>query len=279
MLTDILTFALEIGTLIALTALGYALIFSVLKFINFAHGELITVGAYAGALATSSLKTGLFLTTLVAFLVTGTLGVVIERLAFRRLRASRLSMFLSSFGVALVLNGVISLAFSSTARRVDILGSQATLRPINLLGLVVILATIATWVLNRTKFGLGLRALAADESGAELVGIQPDSLISVTFFVASGLAGVAGLILALTFGATPDLGGKYGIWAFAVVLMAGFGSVIGIIAVSLASGCVLGGVTYFFGNYSYGNAVLFGLMALTLLFRPNGLFGAELRRF
>ena len=145
--------------------------------------------------------------------------------------------------------------------------------------MVVTAALGATWLLNRTRTGLALRALASDATAAELLGVQPEKLIRATFFICSGMAGVAGLILSLKVGANPDLGAKYGIWAFAVVVMAGFGSVLGIIGVSLLSGAILGSVPYFLGSASYSNVVLFGLMAVTLVFRPNGLFGSDLRRF
>lgn len=284
--TDIIISGVLIGILISFVALGFALTFSILKFVNFAHGEMLTVGAYLTYVFSQSFHLNLLLSAIMGVVFTGLLGVMIERLAFRPLRSQRLSMFVSSFGVSLILNAIITLSFGSssyvfTTSSATVQIGQVRLTYVELwaLGAFVVSLLSLFFILRKTRYGLAARAISENPNAIALLGIPGDRLVSLTFFSSSMLAALAGVIFALMHGLTPQMGQKYGIWAFVVVVVAGFGNVSGLLASGIMTGLIITGVIYFFGSYTYVNAVLFGIMALTLLVRPNGLFGMRLRSF
>lgn len=283
--TDVLLSGISIGLLISFVALGFALTFSVLKFINFAHSDLLTVGAYLTYVCTQTLGLNILLGAAIAVAATGLLGVLIERFAFRPLRNQRLSMFVSSFGVSLVLNAVITLCFGSSSRVLSnyegsVQAGSLRLSYVELWAFLTFagLFLLIAYTLRRTQYGLAIRAVAENWDGVAFLGIPCDRLVSITFFVSSALAATAGIMLAMMSGLTPQMGQRYGIWAFAIVVVAGLGNVMGIPITGLFTGVVIAGVMATFGSYTYVNVALFGLMSLVLLTRPEGVSGLRLRR-
>ncbi len=273
---ELLRSGLELGSLIAFIALGYALVFGLLRFVNFAHGDLVTLGGYSAWLAMTRAGVGLMTASLIAAITCGVAGIAIERLAFRPLRERRLSMFLASFGVSLLINAVITLAFGSTTRILMPLDvSRQSLLPTVALGITLVAGML--W-LTRSASGLAARGIADSPETAALAGIDVDRVVTVVFFLSSALAGLAGVFIAAGSGLTPDLGAKYGVQAFAVVVIAGFGSIAGIAAVGLLVGVVFNQAIYLTGSYSYANVALFAAMTVVLLLKPYGLFGIALRR-
>jgi branched-chain amino acid transport system permease protein len=286
MSSDLLMSGVLIGALISFVALGFALTFSVLKFINFAHGDLMTVGAYLTYVGVRALQLNIFVSAVIAILLTGALGVLIERLAFRPLRRERLSMFVSSLGVSLVINALLTLTFGGSSRTLTTMANgldfgYVTLAVPEIIALMafILLVVTLTIVLRRTRFGLAARAISEDWNATALLGIPSGRVVSGTFFVSSALAGFAGVLFALMYGLTPQMGRTYGIWAFVVVVVAGFGNLPGLAASGIITGLTIVLVMSGLGSYTYVNAVLFGTMTIFLFWRPLGLFGTRLRSF
>ena len=213
-MTDLLMSGITIGVLIALIALGFALTFSILKFINFAHTDLVTIGGYLAYLC-GQVHLGAFTSVVVAVVLTGLLGALIERLAYRPLRGQRLSMFLSSFGVSILLNSSISLSFGSTSRSLPIaqnavrVGGQTIAdAEVVAICLFLVLLPLSWFILRRTRYGLAARAISENWDGVALIGIPCDRLVSFVFFVSSGLAALAGILLGSLYSLSPQIGHK-----------------------------------------------------------------------
>ena len=299
---------LSIGTVYAIFALGYTLIFSILGIINFAHGAIFTVGAYftyalmGGAFGFNGLLANAKLPVELPFAVAlilgstlaGLLGVAIERIAFRPLRrkgADSLLTVVSSLGVALVIVNVIqylvgaenytfpantygnlpaAINFGTAEKPIPIRSVQVVI-----FGVSVVILTILTFLINRTKFGKAMRAVAEDPITASLLGINTDFFIVLTFFVSSFLAGLAGTLVGSSVSiAGPYFGIAFGLKGLAVIVLGGLGSIPG----AVLGGLVIGLVEAFVpSDYSaYKDAVAFGILFIMLLVRPEGLLGRRL---
>jgi len=299
---------LSIGTVYAIFALGYTLIFSILGIINFAHGAIFTVGAYftyalmGGAFGFNGLLANAKLPVELPFAVAlilgstlaGLLGVAIERIAFQPLRrkgADSLLTVVSSLGVALVIVNLIqylvgaenytfpantygnlpaAINFGTAEKPIPIRSVQVVI-----FGVSVVILTILTFLINRTKFGKAMRAVAEDPITASLLGINTDFFIVLTFFVSSFLAGLAGTLVGSSVSiAGPYFGIAFGLKGLAVIVLGGLGSIPG----AVLGGLVIGLVEAFVpSDYSaYKDAVAFGILFIMLLVRPEGLLGRRL---
>lgn len=276
-----------IGSIIAFVALGYSLVYSILKFINFAHGELMMIGAYFCYIFSNILHIEpFFLSAVISVALTGFVGVIIEKIAYKPLRnQNRLSMLLSSFGVSIILQAVISLIFSSSVRVFTVTDPIISIGVNNFYvrELIIISFLIITFVSLNIIFkysiaGLSIRAISSNNTKTMLLGVNTDRIISYSFFAASSLAAIAGISLGIEIGLTPSMGFQYSIWAFIVAIIAGLGSIRGIII----SGLVFGVLIYFIILYTsvlFANAVAMGLMSLFLLIKPEGIFSFKLRKY
>ncbi len=299
---------LSIGSVYAIFALGYTLIFSILGIINFAHGALFTLGAYLtyalmgrrfgfnGLLANAQLPIQLsFVPAMVlGAVLAGLVGVAIERFAFHPLRqrgADPLLTVVSSLGVALVVVNVIqylvgaepytfpSDIYGNLPERVNF-GSAANPIPIRTVQLVIfgvsmLILVVLTYLINATKYGKAMRAVAEDPTTASLLGINPDRFVVLTFFVSSFVGAIAGTLVASSVGiSNPYFGINYGLKGLAVIVLGGLGSIPG----AVVGGLVLGLFEAFVpGEYSaFKDAVAFGLLFLVLVIRPRGLMGRRL---
>lgn len=299
---------LSIGSIYAIFALGYTLVFSILGIINFAHGAIFTLGAYfayalmGGAFGFNGLLANLVLPLKLPFALAlilgstlaGFVGVAVERIAFRPLRqkgADPLLTVVSSLGVALVIVNLIqylvgaenytfpadtygnlplAINFGTAENPIPIRSVQVVIFAVS----VVILA-ILTYLINYTKYGKAMRAVAEDPTTANLLGIDTDRFIVLTFFVSSFLAGLAGTLVGSGFSITgPYFGISFGLKGLAVIVLGGLGSIPG----AVVGGLVIGLVEAFVpGEYSaYKDAVAFGLLFIMLLVRPRGLLGRSL---
>ncbi|MFO1061350.1 MAG: branched-chain amino acid ABC transporter permease [Dongiaceae bacterium] len=271
---------IALGSTYALVALGFSMVYGLLFFINLPHGEVMMVGAY---LALGGIVIGLppVLAVPAAMLLTAALGVVVERLAYRRLRrARRLAPVLSALGLVLVLqNGVRLLVGPQTLSFPPILGSQS----LQLAGLHVTSSALWTIVIagvlllalelfaRRTDVGIAIRGASEDPVGAILMGINPDRIVAVAFAVGSGLAAVAGVLLAARYGSvSPFMGFPVMLKAFAACVLGGIGNlrgaVIGAMVIGLAevlAGAYLGGI--------YQDVMAFTVLVVALLLWPAGL--------
>lgn len=299
---------LSIGSVYAIFALGYTLIFSILGIINFAHGAIFTLGAYFtytlmggtfgfnGLLANASLPVQLpfAIALILGSSLAGLVGVAIERLAFRPLRrrqADPLLTVVSSLGVAVVVVNLIqylvgaeiytfpadaygnlpaAINFGTTAQPVMIRSVQVVIFAVS-----VVILTILSFLINRTKFGKAMKAVAEDPITSSLLGIDTDRFIVLTFFVSSFLGGLAGTLVGSSVSiAGPYFGIAFGLKGLAVIVLGGLGSIPG----AVLGGLVIGLIEAFVpADYSaYKEAVAFGILFLMLLVKPSGLLGRSL---
>ncbi|MEI6344637.1 MAG: branched-chain amino acid ABC transporter permease [Verrucomicrobiota bacterium] len=284
---------LSLGAIYALIALGYSMVYGLLKFINFAHGDVLMVGAFAGFFATPFVRRFLpdpWMSTAAviiwAMVVCALLGVIIERLAYRPLRNQpKLAVLITSIGVSLLLSyggqllfGVNQKGFPDLLPPINIaLGAGVSVSGNHLLVIVVTLGLLVSLrqIVMRTRFGLALRALSQNRDAAALMGVHNDAVISLTFALGSALAGAAGVLYAMNIHSIePLMGTLPGIKAFVAAVLGGIGSLPGAVMGGLILGlseCLLGGSCL----SSYRDAIAFGLLILILLLRPSGLFGTS----
>lgn len=282
---------LSLGAIYALIALGYSMVYGLLKFINFAHGDILMIGAFAGFYAAPWIHHLLpepWMTTagvlLWAMLVCALLGVIIERLAYRPLRNQpKLAVLITSIGVSLLLSyggqilfGVNQKAFPDLLPPLRIpLGVDVTISGNHLLVMVVTVVLLIglRMIVLQTRFGLALRALSQNRDAASLMGVNSNAVISLTFALGSALAGAAGVLYAMNIHSIePLMGTLPGIKAFVAAVLGGIGSLPGAAVGGLLLGlseCLLGGSFL----SSYRDAIAFGLLIMILLLRPSGLFG------
>jgi len=292
---------LSLGTIYALVALGYTMVYGVLKLINFAHGDVYMVGAFAGyylgAILGADRRPNVgkaALVTMGAMAICGALGFVIERFAYRPLRhRARLTALITAIGVSFLLEFGFQLnplvrtpiefppgpaprffpALVELGEPLDLLG--ATLQRIDVLGFVVAILLMLglQWIVYRTRFGVAMRAVSFDSQIAGLMGIPVNRIISGTFILGAALAAAAGIINASSRPRIePLLGLMSGLKAFVAAVLGGIGSVPG----AMVGGFLLGLVEEFVAGYTssrYRDAIAFTVLILVLLVRPEGLFG------
>jgi branched-chain amino acid transport system permease protein len=284
---------ISLGAIYALIALGYSMVYGLLKFINFAHGDVLMIGAFAGFYATPMvhhLFPDPWMTTAVVLFwamgVCALLGVLIERLAYRPLRNQpKLAVLITSIGVSLLLSyggqilfGVNQKAFPDLLPPIRVsLGEGVTISGNHLLVIVVTIFLLVglSWIVLKTRFGLALRALSQNRDAAALMGVNSNVVIAMTFALGSALAGAAGVLYAMNIHSIePLMGTLPGIKAFVAAVLGGIGSLSGAAVGGLLLGlseCLLGGSFL----SSYRDAIAFGLLILILLIRPSGLFGSS----
>jgi len=293
---------LTTGALYALVALGFSMVYGVLKLLNFAHGDLYMVGAYIGffviqwfgGAAHVSIPVPLLLVimfVLAAGLVGG-LGVAIERFAYRPLRdAPRIAPLITAIGVSFFLESSALLLFGAQYRvynTADFISlssgiqiGSVTIDSVQILVLVlgVVLMAGLQLLVNRTRLGRQMRAVAADREAAEMLGINVNFVITATFFLGSALAGVAGIMGGLLFNqVTSTIGFIAGLKAFTAAVVGGIGSIPG----AMLGGLVIGVAESFVTGYissTYSNLIVFGILIVVMLIRPSGLLGrAQLQK-
>jgi branched-chain amino acid transport system permease protein len=278
---------LMLGGAYALVAIGYTLIFGVLNLLHLAHGEVFMVGAYVGlALALAGFSPWVVLVG--AMLAAATLGVLVERVAFRpvRNRGSHVTPLITTIAVGLVLQHVVvkifgaePVAFPAPFASAAIVIGPVTLTTLQLLilGTSLALMGLLELVLRATPTGMAIRATAENQTVAGLMGINVSLAIVATFAIASALAGAAGVLLAWNFtGLSPFFGVKVGLKGLAIMLLGGLGNVTG----AMLGGLIVGVVEVMSVAYlasSYRDAFAFAVMILILMLRPTGLLGARLQ--
>jgi len=284
--------ALSLGAIYALIALGYTMVYGVLRFINFAHSDVFMVGAVAGCLIGKHLPAGTWwggLTCLVgAMIACAALGMLIERFAYRPLRTSpRLNVLITAIGVSLFLEytfqnehvfGAAPRAFPQVFPQVvwQLRGLTLSSNQLLVVGVALVLMVALQFIVFRTKIGTAMRAVALNPRAAQLVGINPDVVVSFTFALGSALAGAGGILYALNYQSVePLMGVMPGLKAFVAAVIGGIGNIPG----AALGGLLIGTIETFVGGSqlsTYKDAIAFALLILILLFRPTGLLG---RRF
>jgi branched-chain amino acid transport system permease protein len=281
-----------LGSTYALVAIGYALVFGVLRLLHLAHGEVFMVGAFVGVQAVIWFNVGPFVALLGGLVGAAVLGVLIELLAFRPIRrrsGSFLAPIVSSIGAGLVLQEVMTKLFGAEqipfpeqfASRVYDLGLvNVSGAHLFILGVAFVSMASLHLFITRTRYGTAMRATAENIQVASILGVNVDTVILLTFAVASALAGIAGVLVGLNYNAiSPFMGIDMSTKALAVMLIGGLGSIYGAMAGGLLLGLVeVISVAYLASSYRDGFA--FCLMILVLLLRPRGLFstGVDVER-
>jgi branched-chain amino acid transport system permease protein len=293
---------LTTGALYALVALGFSMVYGVLKLLNFAHGDLYMVGAYIGFFVIQWFGGSQHLTIAVPLLLVimfvlaaglvGGLGVAIERFAYRPLRdAPRIAPLITAIGVSFFLESSALLLFGAQYRvynTADFISlssgiqiGSVTIDSVQILVLVlgVVLMAGLQLLVNRTRLGRQMRAVAADREAAEMLGINVNFVITATFFLGSALAGVAGIMGGLLFNqVTSTIGFIAGLKAFTAAVVGGIGSIPG----AMLGGLVIGVAESFVTGYissTYSNLIVFGILIVVMLIRPSGLLGrAQLQK-
>jgi Branched-chain amino acid ABC-type transport system, permease components len=303
---SLLIVGLATGAIYALVALGYTLVYGIIELINFAHGDIFTIGTFVtiavlnvfGVQASNpptkftwGLIGALLAACVISFLACAVLGVVIERIAYRPLRnAPRLAPLISAIGVSLILQDVAKLWFGSSQVSFANLPTPTitigtlSFDSVNLILIfaAVILMVVLSFMVNRTRIGRAMRAVAQDRDAASLMGVNVNQIISITFFIGAGLAGAAGFIYGLKFPNTQFTAGfQLGLIAFTAAVLGGIGNIQGAMLGGFIIGLIVAMVSYIppsilpQGGVSWQEAVVYVILILILVFRPAGLLGQQ----
>ncbi|MDE5603113.1 MAG: branched-chain amino acid ABC transporter permease [Helicobacter sp.] len=289
---DIITFfqqcinGLSLGSMYALIAIGYTMVYGCLRLINFAHADIMMVGAFLSFFGMNSFGLPFFASGILAIVLCALLGIVIDRVAYMPLRnAPRISMLITAIGVSFFLENLFNIVFGSTprffdapeffSRNIDFFGINLTIIALIVPIVVLVLLMVLLGILYRTKQGMAIRASAFDIHTIALMGINVNSIIALVFGIGSILAGVGGIFYAISYPTIePLMGVLIGLKAFAAAVLGGIGSVGG----AMLGGFILGfsevmAVAIFPELGGYKDAFAFLFLILVLLFRPVGIMG------
>jgi branched-chain amino acid transport system permease protein len=296
---------LTIGSIYALIALGYTMVYGIIELINFAHGDVFMIGTFISitifsvlGITSTSHPTGLTLLSILLITSLGTmlfcavLGVIIERFAYRPLRnAPRLAPLISAIGVSLILEdsaklwkGVAYVSFPRIFPLVIYPLGPVSISSVDVMviSVAVLLMIVLQLFITRTRTGRAMRAVAQDREAAALMGVNVDRIIAITFFIGAALAGAAGFIYGLEFGSTVFyVGYQLGLIAFTAAVLGGIGNIVGAMLGGIVIGLIEALTTLIpssvlpHGGTAWTNAIIFGILILILIFRPSGLLGQQ----
>ncbi len=287
MFTQQLINGITVGGIYALIALGYTMVYGILKIVNFAHGDVFMVGSFLGLLFVQNAGMPIYIAYPAAMLVTAAVGVVIERVCYRPIRikgTDALSILIAALGVSIFLENFAQLVWGTGTHAYvqEIKEKNYEFGNINLsniqigvIVLCVLLMAALYFVVNKTKIGVAMRATSQSITSAQLMGINTEMVIAATFGVGSALACVAGVLVGTYYDAVyPLVGYSYGLKAFAAAILGGIGSIPG----AMLGGFLIGIVETLGSAYisaGYKDAFAFGILILVLIIRPSGLLGKK----
>ena len=276
---------ISLGSVYAIIALGYTMVYGIAKMLNFAHGDVIMVGAYIAFCAMAYLSLPPVLAVLMAMVVCTALGIVIEGLAYKPLRqAASLAVLITAIGVSYFLQNAALLIWGANPKIFDSVFSVGTIRlfageltitseTILTIAANIVIMIALTLFTGRTKLGKAMRAVSEDKGAAELMGINVNRTISLTFAIGSALAAIAGVLLCSSYPTLmPTTGSMPGIKAFTAAVFGGIGSIPG----AMIGGILLGVIEILGKAYistELGDALVFAVLIIVLLFKPAGLLG------
>ncbi len=283
---QLLVNGISTGAVYAIIAAGWALIFSILKFSNFAHGGTMVVAAYAGMLCTKVFGGNLWLTLISAAAIGGVLNIAVELVSFHRIRIKTnqlLLLFVSAITMGLLLQNLVAIRFGgifysypnffeNTNRYLTVFGLSIDVADVYMLLVAAVCIFALVMILKKTRLGVAVRALSMDPRATSLMGMNVNMIVLSTFFIAGALAGVAGVFIGTRTVLSPTLGSTYTVKAFMVAVIGGLGSLNGALYAALMLGVVETFLTSWIGS-ALQPVGSFVFMMLFLLFRPNGLAG------
>ena len=280
---------IRLGSIYAIIALGYTMVYGIAKMLNFAHGDVIMIGAYSAFVALYRANLPLPIALIISIIISTLLGVIIERLAYKPLRqASSLAVLITAIGVSYFLQNLALLIWGSAAKifptildygSINLFNDQLKISYQMLITITVciVIMILLNLFIKKTKIGKAMRACSEDKEAAALMGINVDNIISLTFAIGSGLAAIAALLLCAAYPTvTPTLGSMPGIKAFTAAVIGGIGSIPG----ALLGGLLLGVIEIIVKAYGLSeltDAIAFGVLILVLLFKPTGLLGKKVK--
>ena len=278
---------ISLGSIYALIALGYTMVYGIIKLINFAHGDVFMLGAFIGFYAIARWEMHFILALLLSMVLCAIIGVIIERVAYKRLRnATRIAALITAIGVSLLIEytviffrGASPEAYPTVieSRNIEVFGVQISIQALFILAISIILMLLLQFIVHQTKIGKAMRAVSHDADAARLMGINVDNTISVTVAIGSALAGAAGVIFGIYYTRIePLMGVLPGLKAFVAAVLGG----IGIIPGAMVGGLVLGVVETIVSALGYSlwrDAAAFVILILILIIRPSGIFGKNTR--
>lgn len=279
---------ISLGSVYALIALGYTMVYGIAKMLNFAHGDVIMIGAYTVFITVSTMGLPPLLGILLSIVVCTALGMAIERIAYKPLRmASPLAVLITAIGVSYLLQNLALLIFGANTKSftsvvkipaVKLAGGQLTISGetiVTVLTCIVIMILLTTFI-KKTKAGQAMLAVSEDKGAAQLMGINVNGTIALTFAIGSALAAVAGVLLCSAYPSlTPYTGAMPGIKAFVAAVFGGIGSIPG----AFIGGLLLGVIENLSKAYLFSelaDAIVFGVLIVVLLVRPTGLLGKKI---
>ena len=275
---------LSLGSVYALMALGYTMVYGI-KMLNFAHGDIIMVGAYTVSVVCTTMGLSPVIAVIASAVICTVLGVTIEKIAYKPLRsASPLAVLITAIGVSFFLQSVALLIFGSNAKKVPPVVSLNSIKigNVDLSGVAIIIIGVTILIMiglslfiNCTKVGKAMLAVSEDKGAAELMGINVNATISLTFAIGSALAAVAGVLFVSSYGyVDPYTGALPGIKAFVAAVLGGIGSIPG----AMLGGVILGVIESLSKAYistNLSDAIVFGVLIVVLLVKPTGILGKK----
>jgi len=279
---------LSLGFVYALIAIGYTMVYGIIGLINFAHGDVFMVGAYFGFFAATNLHLGFIPTLLIAMGGAALTGVIVEKVAYKPLRKSpKLSILITAIAMSVLLENLVRLKMTTDPQTypetllpqkvIHFLGLSIDNRQIIIILISIVLVVILQFIVFKTKTGKAMRAASFDKDAAALMGINVNSIISITFAIGSALAGAAGVLVGILYSSIdPYMGIMPGLKAFVAAVLGG----IGIIPGALWGGLIMGLVETFSKVYissSYSDAIAFSILIIILIVKPSGLLGKKTR--
>ncbi|MGI6349371.1 MAG: branched-chain amino acid ABC transporter permease [Eubacteriales bacterium] len=278
---------ISIGSIYALIALGYTMVYGIIKLINFAHGDILMIGAYVGLGCVLFFNMSFIPAVLIAMVICAALGVVTEKVAYKPLRnAPRIAVLITAIGVSFLLEYVMVYFFKASSRTypsgffsfgsINIGSITIAMDKMMVMIVTIVLMILIQIVIKKTKLGKSIRAVSSDQDAALLMGVSVDNAISFTFIIGSALAAVAGVMYGAMFTINPLMGMQPGIKAFVAAVFGGIGNVPG----AILGGILLGVTETLVSAYlssSIKDAVAFAILIIVLLVRPSGLLGKHVK--
>mgnify|MGYP000596308564 CR=1 FL=1 len=280
---------LHIGSIYALVALGYSMVYGIVKLINFAHGDIIMVGAYAAYVLLVLCGLPVWVAVIGSIVFCALAGVLIERIAYRRLlvkEAPRISLLITAIGVSIFLQNLFQLIFTSSGKSFPSIFNYEPIvmgeRQVSIVSLITIVTTVVLMVLlqllvKKTRLGKAMRAVSEDAGAAKLMGINTNSTVSWTFAIGSGLAAVGAVLYSASYPLIdPYMGSMLGLKAFVAAVLGGIGSIPGAMIGGLIMG-VAESLTKGYISSTLSDAVVFGILIIVLLLKPSGIMGKNVK--